>query len=103
VELEEWHRWWNANGSYALRAILLRDWDPISVGDEPRAQDEYDGYLGPLGSLLRRGGGEKAVAEYLSSCEERMGFSTPAEKLAPVAEQIVGWYRTSMDAEATGN
>jgi len=40
---------------HAIREILLRDWDPIGVGDVPEAQDEYDSYIsGIYGRLIHR-------------------------------------------------
>jgi hypothetical protein len=39
----------------AIREILLRDWDPIEVGDVAEAQDEYDSYIpGIYGRLIHR-------------------------------------------------
>ena len=38
-----------------IREILLRDWDPIGVRQETRAQDEYDGYVGASIGSSRRG------------------------------------------------
>lgn len=28
-----------------IRSVLLQYWDPIGIKNEPRAQDEYDGYI----------------------------------------------------------
>jgi hypothetical protein len=101
VELDEWHRWWNARGALELRTIFLTDWDPLLVGDAAQAQDEYDGYLGELGDLLRKGAGGKAVAEYLASCEGRMGFTTGPDELTDVAARITQWYSSAVAAAAT--
>lgn len=29
----------------AIRKILMNEWDPIGVVDEPKAQNEYDSYI----------------------------------------------------------
>ena len=29
----------------AIHDALIKEWDPIGVGGEPEAQDEYDGYV----------------------------------------------------------
>jgi hypothetical protein len=61
-----------------IRDILLRDWDPIGVGEVPEAQDEYDLYIGDIHLLLSRHADENEIAKYLSGVEtERMGFSQP--------------------------
>ncbi len=36
----------------SIRQVLLHDWDPIGVADEPAAQDEYDAYVGGVYRLL---------------------------------------------------
>ena len=40
--------------SRSVRTILMREWDPIGVVDEPAAQDEYDADVGTVVQLLRR-------------------------------------------------
>jgi hypothetical protein len=92
AELEDWHRWWNDRGSWELRELLMTEWDPIHVRNAQGAQDEYDGYLGQLGGLLRKGASATGVAEYLAWAEGRMGFDTQPEDLAGVAEKVTRWY-----------
>jgi hypothetical protein len=70
----------------SIRAILIRDWDPIHVQDIPEAQDEYDAYIGGVYRLLSSGASEFAIATHLASIERNsMGFSTSAEALLRVA------------------
>jgi hypothetical protein len=38
----------------AIREILLREWDPIGIAEEPDAQDEYDSYVHEIHGLLIR-------------------------------------------------
>ncbi|MGO9112129.1 MAG: hypothetical protein ACLP9L_23125 [Thermoguttaceae bacterium] len=38
----------------AIHNILLREWDPIGVADEPAAAGEYDGYIHKLHGMLIR-------------------------------------------------
>jgi hypothetical protein len=38
----------------AIRVILLREWDPIGVAEEPDAQDEYDSYIHEIHGMLIR-------------------------------------------------
>jgi len=45
-----------------IREVLLRQWDPIHVGDEPQAHDEYDGYIGAVYRLLANGAEPIVVA-----------------------------------------
>ena len=95
MEHAQWHRWWDASGSSELRTILLTQWDPLLVGDAAQAQDEYDGYLGELGDLLREGTTSGELRDYLASCEKRMGFIPQPEELTPVAGHIAEWYASA--------
>jgi hypothetical protein len=72
----------------AIRQVLLRDWDPIGVQDEPNAQDEYDGYVGRIYRVLARGASELEVAEELAAIERRMSFQTKPSALLPVAAKL---------------
>jgi hypothetical protein len=37
-----------------IRRVLLEIWDPIGVGNEPNAHDEYDFYLGDIMDLVNQ-------------------------------------------------
>src|SRR5258708_22472509 len=72
-----------------IREILLRDWDPIGVRDEARAQDEYDSYIGGVYRLLASGASPSSVAEHLAQLEaEQMGLGVAAEKLKGGATKL---------------
>ncbi|MGH7416911.1 MAG: hypothetical protein ACREKB_03950 [Candidatus Rokuibacteriota bacterium] len=72
-----------------IKEVLLRDWDPIGVAEEPRAHDEYDAYVGGVYRLLASGAQPRVVAEHLARIEaERMGFTTVAAKLLRVAQKL---------------
>ena len=72
-----------------IREILLRDWDPIGVRDEPRARDEYDSYIGGVYRLLASGAAPQSVAEHLAHVEaEQMGLGVSADKLVDVATKL---------------
>ena len=73
----------------AIRRALLREWDPIGIGDAPEAQDEYDGYVGGVYRLLANGASTRELAEYLARIErDSMGFSTAPEALLGVADRL---------------
>lgn len=70
-----------------IRAILLNDWDPIGVEDAPEGQDEYDGYVGRVHSLLLSRPSEREVVEWLARVErESMGLLVSPERLRRIAE-----------------
>lgn len=53
----------------AIHAILIREWDPIGVSDEPNAQGEYDSYIPLIYRLLKDGVADELVARYLQHIE----------------------------------
>ncbi|MCY3002414.1 MAG: hypothetical protein NTV21_11480 [Planctomycetota bacterium] len=70
-----------------IRTILLRDWDPIEVGEVPEGQDEYDGYVGRVYRLLTSRPSREEVVEYLRQVEStRMGLHAGPERLRRIAE-----------------
>jgi hypothetical protein len=74
----------------SIREILLRDWDPIGIKDEPRAQDEYDLYIGRIYRLLSSNSSEDQVVDCLYRIEtERMGFDSRRSGLYPVARKLL--------------
>jgi hypothetical protein len=48
-----------------IRQVLVKEWDPIGIKDEPRAQDEYDSYIAGVFNLLARHGSDKEIEDYL--------------------------------------
>jgi hypothetical protein len=73
----------------AIRVVLMKDWDPIEIGDAPAAQDEYDGYIGPILGLLRTGASVSKMAEHLLRIEtEEMGLRGDRGRALPVAEKL---------------
>ena len=69
----------------AIRSILLSDWDPIGIGDDPEwPRDEYDGYIGELHTFIQRGETAEFIARHLCFIEDKlMGLG-----LAPVSSRI---------------
>jgi hypothetical protein len=60
----------------AAHDILIHEWDPIGVGDEPMAQDEYDAYIPGALRMIADGKSDLEIAEYLEKIEtEAMGLS----------------------------
>ena len=56
------------------------------------AQDEYDGYLGPLLHPLHSGDSVEAVSAYLVSVLEGMGISSSPDVERHFAETLVAWW-----------
>ena len=85
-----------------IAAILLHDWDPIGVADEPQARDEYDSYVGGY-RILASGGALAEIEAHLRDIEARMmGYdettreadvarTTAARKLAALDVRLERW------------
>ncbi|MFL6238144.1 MAG: hypothetical protein ACJ735_01435 [Actinomycetes bacterium] len=86
-ENRERTRWLKAE----LRTLLM-EWDPIGVADAPEAQDEYDGYVGPLLHLLHNGASVDGVAEYLDHVIEGMGLNSRPDVDRNFANTLVAWW-----------
>jgi hypothetical protein len=73
----------------AIRLVLLRDWDPISVRDAAQAQDEYDGYVGGVSQLLASGATLPELAEHLLQIErDSMRLTPRPDVLVEVASRL---------------
>jgi hypothetical protein len=75
----------------AIAQVLLRNWDPIGIKDEPRAQDEYDAYVGGVYRLIASGASARQIAEHLAKLEaDQLGFAdTDPKMLIQVAEKLL--------------
>jgi hypothetical protein len=58
-----------------IRDVLINDWDPIGVGDNPNLREEYDSTLSPLLAALSKGAGEDELSSILAAAETRFGVS----------------------------
>jgi len=72
-----------------IRHVLLEVWDPIEIKDEPNAQDEYDGYVGPIFDLLADGATDEQVTDrLLYFVNNRMGLTAAAGHMLPTIRAL---------------
>lgn len=72
-----------------IRALLMREWDPIGIRDEPAARDEYDSYVPPLARMVMAKKSPAELAGYLLNVEtQRMGLTGNADRVRSVAIQL---------------
>lgn len=73
-----------------IRKILMEDWDPIGVANIEGTEDEYDGYIADLQSLLDKNATLGDIADYLYQIEtEHMGLSGSKDHAKSVAEKLI--------------
>jgi hypothetical protein len=72
-----------------IRRVLLDYWDPIGVRGEPKAQDEYDSYLGGICELLVSGASDEEIANHLRGViEERMELRPQGDATERTVRQL---------------
>jgi hypothetical protein len=72
-----------------IRKVLMEDWDPIGVSEEPFATNEYDNYIPKIKALLRANASTETLMDYLDwVATERMGFTSQRDKGRPAAERL---------------
>ena len=83
---------------HAVRAILLRTWDPLHVARYPLAIDEYDEYARAIVNLLWSNPTEGALGEYLELVERdrmHLGEGDPTKRRA-VARELLALDRSHL-------
>lgn len=72
--------------------VLHYLWDPIGVAGVPQARDEYDGYVGPVFTLLRSGASDSEISSHLEAiASERMGLPGRKELADATAAILIDW------------
>lgn len=73
-----------------IKDVLLQEWDPIGVREMPEAQDEYDGYVPAIYSMLISRKPLNEVFNYLLWLEaEHMGLTADRQRTQSIAEKLV--------------
>ncbi|MBI1827043.1 MAG: cyclase family protein [Planctomycetes bacterium] len=73
----------------AIHDVLIREWDPIGVSDEPAAQDEYDSYIPRIYRLIVEGADDFALARHLEKIEtDQMGLASHHDRNDRIAWRL---------------
>jgi len=84
----------------AIHRILLHEWDPIGIADEPAAQDEYDGYIHEIHGMLIRHEPRHRLFDHLWWIEtEHMGLFGNHQRTEAVADLLIS-LREEIEAAA---
>ncbi|GAC1467023.1 MAG: hypothetical protein NVSMB9_08160 [Isosphaeraceae bacterium] len=74
----------------AIHHVLLGEWDPIGVADQPAAQDEYDGYIHEIHGLLMRHEPRHRLIDHLWWVETvHMGLAGNRARTEAVADRLM--------------
>lgn len=73
-----------------IRRILMEEWDPIGVADEPFAQDEYDSYIPTIYRLLVEGADEYGIAWCLQQiADKEIGLRPDVDRAFRAAQRLI--------------
>jgi hypothetical protein len=74
-----------------IRQVLLRDWNPIGVNNDPELADEYDSYIAPVYGILVGSRSEHDLIDLLYRAErDQIGAACESpEQLRPVAQTLL--------------
>jgi hypothetical protein len=74
----------------SIRAILLKDWDPIGVADVPQAQDEYDSYVSQIYVMLIKHQARHTLVDHLWRVQtEHMGLAGNRRHTEAIADRLL--------------
>ena len=89
-----WAHWWNRRGARELSLILWAAWNPVAFGVH---DDEFDDFVGPIGSALRDGADVEDVEAVLAQLRrDRLGEDREWRADVDTAELISIWYSDAM-------
>jgi hypothetical protein len=70
----------------AIADILMQNWDPIGISDEPLARDEYQPYVAMVLALLNASASVEMIASKLLDIERtQMGLAGDVNRAQKVA------------------
>jgi hypothetical protein len=74
----------------AIRRVLLHDWDPIGIANEPKAHDEYDNYIHQIHGMLIRHEPKHKLFDHLWWLEtEQIGLSGSRSRTEKVVDLLI--------------
>jgi hypothetical protein len=75
---------------HAIRRILLEKWDPIGIGGNNNAADEYDSSIATIDRMIRERVGVEKLALHLGKIEKLpMALSPHPQKHRDVAKLLL--------------
>lgn len=78
----------NATLQEAIKSVLLKEWDPISINEFDGANDEYDAYVVPLCHMVIEKKSTVEFYTFLRSVVEAMGLDGDEQAEQTIAEKL---------------
>lgn len=74
-----------------VRFILLHEWDPLGIADEPEAQGEYDDYVAEIRALVISLEPRQRFIDHLDRIEtDLMSLGGDRQRAGRVADRLIG-------------
>lgn len=75
----------------SVKEVLLNEWDPIGVKDNPNAKSEYDSYALKVVGMLYNGAAEDQIFEFLKNVVlHDFELSADENNLHLIAKKLMG-------------
>ena len=71
------------------KIILMNEWDPLDVGDNPHLEDEYDAYIPRILKIVAEGTTVEAIADGLKNIEYELGLTLPPNRRMAIWLSII--------------
>jgi hypothetical protein len=71
-----------------VRDILLTDWDPIDIGDNPYLADEYDSVIPKVLALIKKGATAEEIEAFLRFTEAEFGVVVEPSRSSRAARRL---------------
>ena len=76
--------------SFAIKEVLLNEWDPIGIANLNEAQDEYNIYIADIEKILKDGKNADELFLHLNWIElERMGLDGNNDHTMNISKRLV--------------
>jgi hypothetical protein len=73
----------------AIHDVLINEWDPIGIGDEAPAHDEYDSYVPVIYRLLVEGVSDEVLAQHLEQLvRDSIGLAPKPERELRIGRRL---------------
>ena len=75
----------------AIREILLRERDPLGVGENPNLADEYDSFIPPIYRILAGARSQEQLVEFLVTAARELAAQQDGQNtnLSKLAQQLL--------------
>ena len=79
---------------HSVRQVLLSDWDPLEVGENPALIDEYDSYVPAILEALQGDSPREHLISELQRIEQSLGCTVSPRERETAAEKLLRFFES---------